>query len=55
MPDWMRALSEAGMLCLPLAHVVCQDDSGAQIARHGQQSIIVWPNRVSRKTSLQLR
>jgi TonB family protein len=25
MPDWMKALRVAGMLCLPLAHGVCQD------------------------------
>jgi len=33
MPDWMKALGMAGMLCLRLMRGVCQDN-GAQIPRH---------------------
>ncbi len=34
MPAWMRALGMAGMLCLPLAHGVCQDDPGASLVHY---------------------
>jgi TonB family protein len=34
MPDWMRALAVAGMLCLLLAHAVCQDFSGASLLHY---------------------
>jgi TonB family protein len=34
MPDRMRALVVGGLLCLPLAHGVCQDDAGPRVARH---------------------
>lgn len=34
MPDWMRALGLVGMLCLPLAHGVCQDGAGASLAHY---------------------
>jgi TonB family protein len=34
MPDWMRALGAAGMLCLPLAHGLCQDFSGASLLHY---------------------
>src|ERR1700733_13333048 len=33
MPDWMRALGMAGILCLPSARGVCQDSPGAPISR----------------------
>jgi TonB family protein len=34
MPDWMRALGVVGMLCLPLAHGLCQDISGASLLHY---------------------
>jgi TonB family protein len=34
MPDWMRALGMVGMLCLPLAHGLSQDDSGASLVHY---------------------
>ena len=34
MPDWMRALGVAGVLCLPLAHGLCQDDSGTSLEHY---------------------
>ena len=34
MPDWMRVLGVAGMLCLPLAHGLCQDFSGASLVHY---------------------
>lgn len=34
MPDWIRGLSLAGMLCLPLTHGICQDGPNARIPRH---------------------
>src|ERR1700733_6414755 len=36
MPDWMRTLGVAGMLCLPLVHEVCQDAPDGQIAEYAR-------------------
>jgi TonB family protein len=33
MPDWMRALTLAGLLCLPIAHGFCQEDRGIPVHR----------------------
>lgn len=38
MPDWMKALSVAGMLCLPLAYGVCQDSPPVAVHRAQQTS-----------------
>jgi len=39
MPDWMRALGMAGMLCQPWARGVCQDALGAPIAGNRVSSL----------------
>ncbi|MGB6945793.1 MAG: hypothetical protein WBE37_25570 [Bryobacteraceae bacterium] len=36
MPGWITALSMAGMLCLPVARGVCQDDPDRQIAEYAR-------------------
>jgi TonB family protein len=35
-PDCIRALCIAGMLCLPLVHAVCQDDPDGPVAAHAR-------------------
>jgi TonB family protein len=44
MPDWMKSLGMAGMLCLPVSQGICQDAPAPRIPRHK-------PGRASNATS----